>query len=192
MPAEVADRDVTDMFAAAEGDAAALGELYDRHAPTLLDIGQRILRNRREAEDLLHDVFVEVWRHAGDYDPARGSVRAWLRLRMRSRALDRVRSPRVSRARQLDEAAHAKLSGGENPERAADGSTLHSALAQLPDEQRMVLSLGYFEGMSCSEIATKIGVPIGTVKSRVAAAMRKLRAHFKQKTQLEPKKERER
>lgn len=173
-----ADRDITDMFAAAEGNAEALGALYDRHAPNLLAIGLRILRNRREAEDLLHDVFVEAWRHAGDYDPARGSVRAWLRLRMRSRALDRVRSPRVSRARQLDESTHARLVSGDNPERAADNSTLRGALAALPDEQRAVVALGYFEGLSCSEIAKQIDVPIGTVKSRLAAAMRKLRAHF--------------
>ena len=178
MLAERADRDVVDMFAAAEGDAAALGALYDRHAPTLLAIGHRILRNGREAEDLLHDVFVEAWRHAGDYDPARGSVQAWLRLRMRSRALDRVRSPRVSRARPLDDAVQARLAGGEDPERAADGAVLHSALEKLPEEQRKVLLLGYFEGLSCSEIAVRVGVPIGTVKSRVAAAMGKLRAHF--------------
>jgi RNA polymerase sigma-70 factor (ECF subfamily) len=178
MPAGGADRDVTDMFAAAEGNADALGALYDRHAPTLLAIGQRILRNGREAEDLLHDVFVEAWRHAGDYDPARGSVGAWLRLRMRSRALDRVRSPRVARARPFDDAVQATLAGNDNPERAADGGVLHSALDTLPDEQRKVLLLGYFEGLSCSEIAKRIDVPLGTVKSRLAAAMGKLRAHF--------------
>src|SRR5262245_39452125 len=90
---EPADTDWDDslIVVADGGDASALARLYDRYAPPLLSAGERILKNRRDAEDLLHDVFVEVWQQAGDYDPSRGSVKSWLFLRMRSRAIDRLR-----------------------------------------------------------------------------------------------------
>jgi RNA polymerase sigma-70 factor (ECF subfamily) len=169
--------DVGDMLALAEGDRDALGRIYDRHAAVLLALAQRILRNRREAEDLLHDVFVEAWKQAGSYDPARGSVAAWLRLRMRSRAIDRVRSARLSRGTTLDEAREPSTAPSHH-ESIADGRALHQALAVLPDEQANVLVLGYFEGLSSSEIAEREGIPLGTVKSRVAAAMAKLRQHL--------------
>lgn len=174
-----ADRE--DMLALAEGDREALGRLYDRHAPILLALAQRILKNQRESEDLLHDVFVEVWRRAGDYDPSRGSVGTWLRLRTRSRALDRVRSARIARAEPLEHQADKRApDSGAAVEQSAEHHNLREALVSLPDEQRTVLLLGYFEGLSSSEIAERVGIPIGTVKSRVAAAMAKLRAQFEE------------
>src|SRR5688572_14887224 len=91
------DPDVELVVAVARGDRAALGALYDKYAPFLISLALRIVRERREAEDLLHDVFLEVWRSAVDYDPARGRVRTWLAIRMRSRALDRQKSARVSK-----------------------------------------------------------------------------------------------
>src|SRR5262245_50133881 len=91
--AQVADeRDTVLVAAVAAGDRGALARLYDRYAVTLLAVGQRILGGRREAEDLVHDVFLEAWRQASGYDPARGTVRAWLLVRLRSRALDRHRA----------------------------------------------------------------------------------------------------
>lgn len=160
----------------ASGDRDALGTLYDRHGPTMMAIGLKILRNPREAEDLLHDVFVEAWKRANTYDAKRGSVRAWLHLRMRSRCLDRVKSARWSRSQPLPEReSQVGTSSQPSIEDLADASRLKAALAGLPDEQRVVLVLGYFEGLSSSEIAERIGVPIGTVKSRVAAAMGKMR-----------------
>lgn len=164
--------------AMAGGDRAALAALYDRFAPIMLAVARRISGDAREAEDLLHDVLLEAFRRAGEYDPARGTVRAWLLIRMRSRALDRKRSVAVARAVPLDEgttsladpvAAHDGAAG-------VDHAALLRALAALPKEQRAVLELGYFEGLSSSEIAARLGTPIGTVKSRVAAAMAKLRA----------------
>src|ERR1051325_6352773 len=83
--------------AMAAGDRAALATLYERHASLLLGLALRIVRERREAEDLLHDVFLEAWRAAKDFDPKRGKVRTWLAVRMRSRALDHQKSARVSR-----------------------------------------------------------------------------------------------
>lgn len=173
--------DVSLISGAAAGDRDCLAALYDRYAPALLAIGRRILGDRREAEDLLHDVFIEVWRQAGDYDEARGSVRAWLLMRMRSRALDRRKSAAVSKRADLpapdavaDGAGDAH--GGEDPALGPDRQAVRRALAQLPAEQRQVLELGYFEGLSSSEIAERVCAPIGTVKSRVAAALSKLRA----------------
>src|SRR5215212_10991399 len=81
----------------ATGDRTALASLYERHAGILLGLAMRIVRDRREAEDLLHDVFLEAWRSAKDFDPKRGRVRTWLAIRMRSRALDLQKSARVSR-----------------------------------------------------------------------------------------------
>lgn len=162
----------------ADGDRESLARLYDRYAPSLLAIGQRILRDRREAEDLLHDVFLEVWRQAADYDPKRGSVRGWLLLRMRCRALDRLKAAGVQRVVSLEERRPAEepAAGGEDPAGAPDRARVRQALAGLPASLRVVLELGYFEGLSSAEIATRIAAPVGTVKSRVAAALAKLRS----------------
>jgi RNA polymerase sigma-70 factor (ECF subfamily) len=161
--------------AMATGDAEALAALYDRYAGLLLALGLRILGERREAEDLLHDVFLEAWRQADRYDAGRGSVRAWLALRMRSRALDRARA--AGCRRQLRE-AHAPPAHDPAPDEAllGDRRAVHEAMAELPVEQRQALELAYFEGLSASEIAARVQAPAGTVKSRIAAALSKLRA----------------
>jgi RNA polymerase sigma-70 factor (ECF subfamily) len=166
--------------AVAEGDRKALAQLYNRFAPSLMAVAQRILGERREAEDLLHDVFLEVWRQAAQFDPARGTVRGWLLMRMRSRSLDRKKSAGYSRAVPLDatrEEARAAPSPSPSGDDAFahDRSAVRKALAELPEDQRVVLELGYFEGLSSTEIAARINVPVGTVKSRVAAALAKLR-----------------
>jgi RNA polymerase sigma-70 factor (ECF subfamily) len=160
----------------ADGDVRGLGELYDRHAPTLLGLGVRILRSQREAEDLVHDVFLEAFQHAGDYVPERASVKGWLLLRMRSRCLDRVRSPGFARAEPLTEDPRAD--GGAGSEHRIDAARVRALLGALPGSQREVLELGYFEGLSFSEIAGVLGVPLGTVKSRVNAALGTLRGEL--------------
>lgn len=172
------DADAALIRSVAKGDRVALAQLYDRFAPILMAVATRILGERREAEDLLHDVFLEVWRQAADYDAARGSVRAWIMIRLRSRAIDRRKSAVVARSVPLDAAEHVdeRDHGGEDPTFGPDRAAIRRALADLPEEQRTVLELGYFEGLSSSEIAARIDAPIGTVKSRVAAALAKLRA----------------
>lgn len=155
-----------------EGDRGALAMLYDRHASSLVGLGVRILKSRREAEDITHDVFLEVWRRAHGYDPARASVRGWLCLMMRCRSLDRRKSAAFSLSSPLE---HDPRVEGPSVEGALDGVRVARALARLPEAQREVLLLGYFEGLSSSEIASELSVPIGTVKSRVAAALRALR-----------------
>ncbi len=157
------------------GRESALAELYDRFATLLLAVGTRILKDPLEAEDLLHDVFVEAWRRAGDFDPARGGVRAWLVTRMRSRALDRCKSPGRARATVLDERYSHRPSEAEAPD-GGDHGRLRMALLRLPADQRAVMECAYFDGLSSSEIAERLQIPLGTVKSRMAAGLARLRA----------------
>lgn len=171
--------DVALVAAMAGGERAALGRLYDRYGPLLLAVGLRVFGERREAEDLLHDVFLEAWRQAARYDAARGTVRTWLIMRMRSRCLDRLRAAGYSRTVGVDalDRHDAAIGAGDgdislSPDRAA----VRRAVQALPSEQRVVLELGYFEGLSSAEISEREDIPIGTVKSRVAAALAKLRA----------------
>jgi RNA polymerase sigma-70 factor, ECF subfamily len=162
---------------AARGEVDALATLYDRYASLLLAVAERTLGDRSAAEDLVHDVFVEVWRHAASYRPERGTVRTWVLVRLRSRALDRKRSAHSRR----------EISGHPVPTRSSDTEAdvafatlpdrraVRLALRELSDVQREVLELGYFEGLTLSEIAELTGTPLGTVKSRTAAALAKLR-----------------
>jgi RNA polymerase sigma-70 factor (ECF subfamily) len=171
-PSDDAEDEVL-VAAMAAGDRAALATLYERHASLLLGLALRIVREKREAEDLLHDVFLEAWRTAKDFDPKRGRVRTWLAIRMRSRALDQQKSARVSR-NTGDAGLEALVDEGDvgNP----DHGRVRRALAELGADQRRVLELAYFEGLSCSEIAERVAIPVGTVKSRIAAGMDRLRS----------------
>jgi RNA polymerase sigma-70 factor (ECF subfamily) len=170
------ESDLTLVERIARGDRDAFARLYDRHAPALLALGRRILGELREAEDVLHDVFLEAWRSIGDFDARRGTVRAWLSLRMRSRAIDRLRG--IQRAplvaldpMHLDRAAPT----AGDPQLAPDLRRVREALTTLSSEQRVVIELAYFTGLSFSEIAARLGIPLGTAKSRAAAAMSRLR-----------------
>ena len=156
----------------ANGDRAAMSELYARHSSVLLGLAVRIVKDRREAEDLLHDVFLEAWRAAKSFDPKRGRVRTWLAIRMRSRALDQQKSARVSR-NAGDAGLETLVDDGASA--SPDHARVRTALADLGPEQRRVLELAYFEGLSCTEIAEKIAIPVGTVKSRLAAGLERLR-----------------
>lgn len=171
--------DVALVEAMVAGDTRALARLYERHAPLLLGLALRIVRDRREAEDLLHDVFLEAWRAARDFDPKRGRVRTWLAIRMRSRALDRQKSARVSRnSGDAGLEIMADDTTVANPSASSDHARVRSALGDLGADQRRVLELAYFEGLSCTEIATRVEIPVGTVKSRLAAALARLRDLF--------------
>jgi len=160
----------------AAGRREALGELYDRYAPILTGLGLRMLNERARAEDLLHEVFLEAWEKAATYDEARGTVRAWLLLRMRSRCLDRLKAADRRLTRTLHDSDAQRSTGDEHAWTLGDAERLHAALRALPEVQREALELGYFEGLSSSEMATRLGLPLGTIKSRVAAALARLRA----------------
>ena len=162
----------------ARGDSHALGVLYDRYSPVMLATAVRILGNQREAEDLVHDVLLEAWQKAADYDRSRGSVRTWLLVRLRSRALDRWRRAgrirtQTMEARTIDEFLPALA---DDPGESVDHARVRLAVQDLPEPQRRVLELAYFEGLSSTEVAELLAIPIGTVKSRTAAGLAKLRA----------------
>ena len=157
------------------GDRNALAALYDRHAGVLLALATRLLGDRPQAEELLHDVFLEAWHHARDFDPARGSVRAWLVTRTRSRAFDR----RAARSRhgRLAEAAAREQSALTQADAGVplDAARVRQEVSRLPPELVTLLELAYFEGLSFSEIGEALAIPLGTVKSRMARALSLLR-----------------
>lgn len=172
---EQADADL--VVRMSRGDRAALSALYTRHAPRLLALVIQILHDRPEAEDVLHDVFLEAWQKAATYSAERGSVGAWLSLRARSRAIDRRRSAPRKRSVPLDIAGiDQPTDPSVDPARIRDHRRLGKAFAAMTADEQRVIELGYFEGLSSSEIADHIGAPIGTVKSRTRSALQKLRA----------------
>lgn len=161
----------------ARGDIDALAALYDRYSGLLMSTAHRILADDTACEDLVQDLFMEVWRRAHAFDAQRGTVRTWLLVRLRSRALDRLRSARHRREVTVEEVAPRRPAApSEDPELSPDRAQVVAAVAALPDEQREVIELSYFAGLSSSEIAKRMGSPLGTVKSRTAAALSKLRS----------------
>ncbi len=155
------------------GDRTALAELYDRYAPMMLALARRILGDDEDAEDLLHHVFVEVMNQAHRYDSTRGTVRAWLVTKTRSRAIDRLRAHQ--RLRALDAAASHSRVTDERQLELSDRLGVRMGLGHLPEHMRTVLALMYYEGRTATEIAVRLDVPVGTVKSRLSRATQKLR-----------------
>jgi RNA polymerase sigma-70 factor (ECF subfamily) len=168
--------------ALAGGDVSALAALYDAHAPALLALATCILRDPAEAEDLVHDVFLEIWQRIWSYDESRGSVRAWLLVRLRSRAIDRLRGRHLW-AELLAGLRAGGVDGGAMQqsgiaEREWDRRRARSGVAGLTPAQREVIELAFFDGLSFREIGERLAVPTGTVKSRMASAVAALRRHL--------------
>ena len=169
----------------AEGDEQALGTFYDRWQPLVHGVVLRILRQRDDVEDVVEEAFWQAWRQAGRYETGRGSVQTWLLTIARSRALDRVRA--VTRLREDpivgengELVVHLAADGDPamNTEAAERRSIVIAALADLPVEQREALELGYFGGLSQTEIAERTGQPLGTIKTRMRLAMQKLKSRL--------------
>ena len=162
-------------------DETALGALYDRWVRSLYSLVLHLLRDPDEAEDVVEETFWQAWRKANSYEPSRGAVSTWLLTIGRRKALDRLRARKRSREDLVDnDRAFDDLpSRSQDPSVDAEGSELKenvkAALRGLPAEQREVLELGYFSGMSQTEIAEATGQPLGTVKTRMRLALQKLR-----------------
>jgi RNA polymerase sigma-70 factor (ECF subfamily) len=154
----------------AAGDAEALGRLYDLHAGLVNALALRILRDSGEAEDVVQETFVQAWRQADRFDPSRGSPAAWLSTIARTRALDRLRR-RASRR----EDTPATLPEAVSRARTEDCLAVRAALSRLSSAQRHVLELAYYEGLTQTEISSRLGQPLGTVKTRMRTAVIRLR-----------------
>lgn len=157
-------------------DETALAALYDRYSGMVCSVLNRILRDTAAAEEILQDIFYQVWRNAAQFDPARGSFPGWLVVAARNRAISRLRRRNLGEGEELientvilpcnleSEAAQKQMIG-----------KVKSALGNLPQEQREAIELAYFEGLTHSEIAARTGDPLGTVKTRLRTAVESLK-----------------
>ena len=163
----------------AKQDRHAFSQLYDRFSTLVFTLAMRMLKARSDAEDLLQEVFVQVWRQAQNYSTERGSPEAWIVNIARSRAIDKIRSIRRMQKSFVLTDDPARAESPENVESSAVESetrlAMNSALANLPDMQRKVLELAYFDGLTQSEIADRLAEPLGTVKTRMRSGIQKLR-----------------
>jgi len=160
----------------ARSDDGALAELYDRYGGPAYRLALRILRDATLAQDAVQDAFLTAWRTAPSFDPRRGSVSAWLLTLVHRRAVDVVRREDRRRAQPLDDAP---VASGDATDEAAETRELRrsvqAALEHLTPVEREALELAYYGGLSQSEIAERLGVPLGTVKSRMFAGLARLR-----------------
>jgi RNA polymerase sigma-70 factor (ECF subfamily) len=160
----------------ARSDEEALAALYDRFGRIAYGLAFRVVRDAALAQDAVQDAFLAAWRTAAGFDPQRGSASAWLLTLVHRRAVDIVRREDRRRAEPLDEVPAA--AGDATDEEAwvrERRRTVQAALARLPDDQRQALELAYYGGLSQSELAERLGVPLGTIKSRMFAALGRLR-----------------
>lgn len=174
-PQAAIDLELIDRVAAR--DAAALGELYDRHNRLLYSLILRILRDRGDAEEVLQEVFLAVWTRVATYNVELGSPIGWLVRIARNRAIDRLRASAV-RLRAVEEAPREEPARNSPEDNAAAGETgraITAALDTLPREQRILIEDAYFLGLTHSELADKHGLPLGTVKTRIRTGMQALR-----------------
>jgi RNA polymerase sigma-70 factor, ECF subfamily len=164
---------------AANQDREAFSQLYDRFSSLVYTLAMRMLRVPSDAEDLLQEVFVQVWHQANRYSEERGSPEAWIINIARSRAIDKLRARRRMEKSFVLTDDPARAESTDNVESSAAESeaklTMNSALANLPEAQRRVLALAYFEGLSQSEIADRLKEPLGTVKTRMRSGIHRLR-----------------
>ena len=183
MPPGGEDRELVARMSA--GDDAALAQLYDRWSRPVFSLVLHLVRDADDAEDVVEEAFWQVWRQASRYDGSRGEVGTWLLTIARTRALDRLRSRKRLREEPLtpvslsDSENGGATLGTDDPAARAEASerrtVVAKALQTLPKEQREVLELAYFAGLSQSEIADRTGQPLGTVKTRTRLAAQKLR-----------------
>lgn len=162
-----------------------MAELYDRHAGTVFALARQIVPGPADAEEIVQDVFGQLWREAGRYDHERASVAGWVVLVARARAIDRLRArrarPDLERAAEVPAPAHSPAA--RTPEQVTVSAEsvrhIHDALRQLPEVHRHLVELAYFRGLTLSEIGARTGVPAGTAKTRLRTALAALRGALK-------------
>lgn len=174
------NEDVGLLAAIASGDRKAFEEFFDRHSALVLGLLTKMLGRREAAEEVLQETFLQAWDKADRYRPERATPRGWLILLARSRAIDAIRSHR-SRSRR-EEKSHRETEPLQRQESAEEAlvageraASLHHALNRLPEEQRRCIELAFFKGLTHSQLAEELEQPLGTVKSRIALGMNKLR-----------------
>ena len=160
----------------AQGQRAALEDLYDRYAQLIFNVAVRIVQNHADAEEVVQEVFWQAWRQAGRYEAARGAPWTWLVMLARTRAIDALRSMSPHR-RRVEPGVSREVADPEVPraETLAERQLVTDALEGLSTTQRELLELAYWEGLTQTEIAARTGVPLGTVKTRLRAGMGRLR-----------------
>lgn len=155
-------------------DAAAIGKLYDRYGALMYTLALKILGNSQEAEDLIQEVFTKLWEKC-NYDPQRGSLQSFLLILVRSRAIDKLRSQKSAQQRLENWHRETCLDVPNEPQVDETTERVRDALNQLPEKQRQALEMAYYKGLSQSEIAKQLNVPLGTVKSWFRLGFGKMR-----------------
>jgi RNA polymerase sigma-70 factor, ECF subfamily len=162
-----------------ERDETALAGVYDRYASLVYAVALRVLRDAAAAEEVLQDIFYRLWIVAPRFDPARGSLPAWLAVSSRHRAIDRLRRREPDKDADASAAEiHLPIDLEEQVHRDGLVDRVRAALVRLPEAQRKLMELAYFEGLTHSELASRTGEPLGTIKSRLRAAVASLRKEF--------------
>lgn len=164
----------------AEGDAEALGEIYDRHGRLVYSLALRIVRDPSDAEDVVQDVFAQAWRQSRRYDASRGTVLGWLLTLTRSRSIDRLRGRKVRPEGTGDESTLSAIVDGAAPADeqlawAGRAAEIRAAVGGLSVLQRIAIELAFFDGLTHAEIAEQLELPLGTVKTRIRQGLLKLR-----------------
>lgn len=157
------------------GDSSAFGELYDRYADRVLALLVRLLRDRRDADDVLQETFWQVWRTAASYDAGRANPVAWMLLIARSRAIDALRRQARRPMQELNQEPSTQRDPANHLQMLELSDRVRNAMARLGEDQRQAIQLSYYSGMSHQEIADELSIPLGTAKTRIRQGMLKLR-----------------
>lgn len=182
----IVDRETLEslMLLTQQGDAAAFARLYDHIAPNVLGLSLQILHDQAQAEEVTQEVFIEVWQHAADFDPAKGSAKAWILRRARLRAIDGVRSAIATMKRDDREAFLVASINKESVEdealRNVQRHAVRTALEIMGEPHKTAILMAYFGDMTHAELAEATGVPLGTAKTRVRDGLRKLEKILKE------------
>jgi RNA polymerase sigma-70 factor (ECF subfamily) len=159
------------------GDQSAAAELYDRYSPVVYAVALRVLGDTGAAEDVLQEVFLQLWRNPSAFDSARGSLGAWLAVISRNRAIDALRRRRPETDIE-DVVLSVERDFAGEADRSRTAQKVRGVLGTMPPPQRSALEMAYFEGLSHSEIAAKTGEPLGTIKTRIRSGLMTLRKSF--------------